>query len=583
MLESLDVRSVTAYRDRPFEWVEATVNFAVDPTDQANARIVDLDLAPRASDGQVRFASDVRLLRPTGGGNGRALVVIPNRGMLGGLPFSLDAAPVFGPAEDPDPGDGFLLEEGWTIAWCGWQWDVNRDNGWLGLDAPLANVDPGWMRVEFRPDIDQPEHRLSDSSPLFDFRDYPPADPHDVDAQLTVRTSPLGEKQPVPRGEWRFVDDSRVLLNGGFKAFHWYELVYRSAFAPVIGTGLLAVRDFSSWLQESTDRVFTFGISQSGRFLRQFLFDGLNVDEHGRQVFDGVFTHVASARRGEFNLRFGQPSLTHPLTPAYGPPYDSANLMSLQRSLGGVPRLFSTNSSWEYWRGDGALLHQDPDTGEDLPEDPDARTYLLNGSDHFGASDLKSLLPAANPIHYLDVSPVLRALFVQLDRWVCDGVDPPPSCVPRRSDGSAVTREKVLRVFHDVALPDPAYLPRTPAIDPVSSSWPLELGDPRTAQVSDVDDDGNEIAGIRLPAVAAPVAAFTGWNPRVSINGLPDVLYEFVGSLLPLQSGRRPPERPQYEKEALEAARRLVEARLLLDRDVQRTVAEAMRLYDKLG
>jgi hypothetical protein len=134
-----------------------------------------------------------------------------------------------------------------------------------------------------------------------------------------------------------------------------------------------------------------------------------------------------------------------------------------------------------------------------------------------------------------------------------------------------------------VALPDPAYLPRTPAIDPDSSSWPLELGEPRTALVSDVDDDGNEIAGIRLPVVGAPVAAFTGWNPRVSINGLPDVLYEFVGSLLPLQSGRKPPGRVQYEKEALEAARRLVEARLLLDRDVQRTVSEAMRLYDKLG
>jgi Alpha/beta hydrolase domain len=579
----MDVRSVRAYRDGPFEWVAATASFAVDPVDQANARIVDLDSAPRDIDGRVRFVSDIRLLRPTTGGNGRALVVIPNRGMLGGVPFSLDTVPVLGPTEDPDPGDRFLLDQGWTIAWCGWQWDVQRDKGWLGLDAPIAEVDPGWMRIEFRPDVDQPEHRLSDSSDLFRFRDYPPADPLDPEAQLTVRTSPLGKKRPLPRQEWRLVDDSRVVLNGGFKAFHWYELVYRSAYAPVIGTGLLAVRDFSSWLRESYDRVLSFGISQSGRFLRQFLFDGLNVDEEGHPVFDGVFTHIASARRGEFNLRFGQPSLTHPLTPGYGPPYDNASLLSRQRRIGGAPKLFSTNSSWEYWRGDGALLHQDPDTGADLPEDPDTRTYLLNGSDHFGASELKSLLPVANPTHYLDASPVLRALFIQLDRWICDGATPPPSCVPRRSDGSAVSRDQVLRAFHNVALPDPAHLPVTPAIDPTTSSWPLELGAPRVALVSDVDEDGNETAGIRLPAVAEPVASFTGWNPRVSVDGLPDVLYEFVGSRLPIQSGRTAPGRSQYEQAVLSAAQRLVEARFLLEPDVPRTVAEAMRIYDELA
>ena len=43
-----------------------------------------------------------------------------------------------------------------------------------------------------------------------------------------------------------------------------------------------------------------------------------------------------------------------------------------------------TNTSWEYWRGDGALVHIDPDTGADLPLDPDARAYLLAGTDHVG-------------------------------------------------------------------------------------------------------------------------------------------------------------------------------------------------------
>jgi hypothetical protein len=329
--------------------------------------------------------------------------------------------------------------------------------------------------------------------------------------------------------------------------------------------------------------MFAFGISQSGRFLRQFLFEGLNLDERKRRVFDGVFTHIAGARRGEFNCRYGQPSLTHPLTPAYGAPYDLAGLLVSQRMAGGVPKVFSTNSSWEYWRGDGALVHQHAETGDDLPEDPDARTFLLAGTDHFGATPLKDVLPVANPVHHIDVSPVLRALFVQLVQWVCEGITPAASCVPRRSEGSAVTREEVLAVFSDVALPDPAYLPMTPDIDPASSCWPLNLGAPKVALVSQVDANGNEVAGIALPAVAVPVAAYTGWNPRIHRAELPDVLYEFVGSLLPLQSAAGIPERDEYEESALHVARQLVEARFLLERDLQRCVSEAMRIYDELG
>jgi hypothetical protein len=582
VVTSLDIFNVVPYRDRPYEWVAATAAFSVDPSAQANMRITDLTLAPRGEDGRVRFESDVRLLRPTRQGNGKVLLVVPNRGMLGGIPFSLDAvAPAaFAPTEDPDPGDGFLLDRGWTIAWCGWQWDVLRQRGWLGLDPPFARVEPGWMRVEFRPDVELPHHRLSDSSPLFEFRDYPVADPNDPEASLTVRTSPLGDKRLLPRESWRFADEVTVVVDGGFQPFHWYELIYRTAVAPVIGAGLLAVRDLASWLRESYDWVFSFGVSQSGRFLRQFLLDGLNLDEDGRQVFDGVFTHITGARRGEFNSRYGQPALTHPLSPAYGPPYDQAGLLSRQRAAGGVPKVLSTNSSWEYWRGDGALLHQDADTGEDLPEDDDARTYLLSGSDHLGATPLKDAFPAANPVHHLDVAPLLRALFVSLEQWVCDGTEPPPSRVPRRAEACLVEREQVLELFGEVARPDPAYLPWTPEIDPDDWSWPLALGRPKVALVSDIDESGNEVAGIRLPAVAAPVAVYTGWNPRVGVDGLPDVLYEFVGSRLPLQHPAATPERSAYEDLARQVGHGLVASRFLLELDLERTIAEALRFYD---
>src|SRR5579862_1633655 len=275
MLEALDLRSAESYGGRPYEWVVGSARFAVRPDDPANARIVDLDAAPPDADGRVRFEADVRLLRPTGPGNGRALVVVPNRGMVGGLPFSVDAPPVLGSTAAPEPGDGFLLERGWTVAWCGWQWDVRREDGGLGLEAPYAAVEPGWMRIEFRPDADEGAHSLSDSTYLFRFAGYPTVDVDDPDASLTVRTAPLGEKRPVPRERWRFVDDMHVELDGGFLAFHYYELVYRTAKAPVTGAGLLAFRDFGASLRASHERVFATGRSQSGRFLRQLLFDGL--------------------------------------------------------------------------------------------------------------------------------------------------------------------------------------------------------------------------------------------------------------------------------------------------------------------
>ncbi len=580
MLESLQVRSAHPYGVRPYEWVVGVASFAVDPADPANASIVDLPLAPREEDGKVRFESDVRLLRPTGAGNGRALVTVPNRGMLGFLPLSVDGTFALDTHEPPEAGDSFLLDDGWTLAWCGWQWDVLRQHGGLGLDAPRAEVAPGWLRVEFRPDTAEADHALGDSSSFFRFASYPTADLHDPDAFLTIRTSPLGEKVTVPRDQWRFTDQTHFAVDGGFQPFHWYELVYRSTFAPVVGTGLLAIRDFAASLQDENDQVFAFGVSQSGRFLREFLFHGLNVDERGRQAFDGVFAHVASARRGEFNRRYGQPSLTHPLTPGYGPPYDNAGLLERQRASGGVPKLILTNGSWEYWRGDAALVHQHPRTGADLPEDPDVRAHLLAGTDHWGPSPIKAMLPVANPVHYLDATPILRALFVQLVEWVCDGVAPAPSCVPRLSDGTAVERTDVLTVFRGCALPDPAHLPWTPAIDPACASWPLELGEPMVALVSAVDASGNEVAGIRLPEVAVPVAAYTGWNPRVHVDGLPDVLHEMSGSRLPLPTAVTVPDRTTHERAARAAARGLVAARFLLERDIERTVEAATAAYD---
>ena len=317
----------------PYEWVSAVADFAVDPQAPPNHGIVDLDRAPRNADGLVEFEADLRVLRPTGTGNGRLLFVVANRGLLGGVPFSAGAPFAFGPSEQLDPGDAHLLKQGWTIAWCGWQWDVLRGPGAIGLTAPVADVEPGFLRVEWRPDADHPDHPLSDSALFFRFTDYPTADVNDPAAMLYVRTAPNDELTPIDRSQWSFTDEKTVALQGGFQAFHWYTLVYRSSACPVTGAGLLAIRDTVSHLraEHAFTHAFAYGVSQSGRLLRQFLYEGRNCDEHGRPVFDGVFAHIAGGRRGEFNHRYAQPSLTHVIGFSNLPPYDTTALLAPQR------------------------------------------------------------------------------------------------------------------------------------------------------------------------------------------------------------------------------------------------------------
>jgi hypothetical protein len=567
-VQSVNVNNVYPHSDSRYENVEATVTFAVNPDDLANQRIVDLDLAPRDEDGLVRYEADLRMLRPVGGGNGKLLFVVPNRGI---------------PTNAPWLKGGFLLDRGWTIASCGWQWDVQRGPAILGLTAPQADVAPGLMRLQWRSDAAKADHALSFSAPevesipgaetLFKFTDYPTIDVNDPEAVLTVRTAPDADPVTVPRETWRFTDETHVAVDGGFKPFHWYELAYRTSLAPVAGCGLLAIRDIVSHLRaDAIDHTFAYGVSQAGRLLRQFVSDGLNIDESGMKVFDGIFSDFASAARGEFNHRYAQPSAPGGSGRGTADPLGNADLLALQRELGGVPKMILTNSATEYWQGDGALVHVDPYTGKDLPEDADVRTYLLAGTDHFGSSKIKDALPAANPVHHLDVTPTSRALLVALENWVADGIEPPASQVPRTSDGTLVARKDVLSGFGFAKTPAPAWLPAA------------RRGESHVDLVSAVDEDGNEVAGIRLPAVAAPLAAYTGWNAREYVEDLPDVLYERIGSRLPFPPGRpsvseRYPTCDDYAAAVRTAAEALVAQRFLLTEEISSVVKKAVAEY----
>ena len=140
--------------------------------------------------------------------------------------------------------------------------------------------------------------------------------------QLSVRAGDAGIlKKVLPAFILHSVSylQSHAYLASGFQPGKVYQVIYTTTGAPVSGLGLLAIRDFGSFLRYGSsaegnpcagniEHAYVSGVSQSGRFLRLFLYAGINADEEGRTAFDGFIPHVAGGKRGEFNQRFAQPS-----------------------------------------------------------------------------------------------------------------------------------------------------------------------------------------------------------------------------------------------------------------------------------
>ena len=637
----------------PYERIDAVAHYAVDPAHPANAGIVDLDRAERAPDGKVHFSGDTTFLVPVDPArSNRALLLdVPNRGNRIAM-RSFNMAPFdLMPTDEITPGDGFLLERGWCIAWCGWQWDVPHPSVRLGLRAPAvprANRTPaGRMQLRIQPDRATDTFALTDQhvGAVGSHAPIPPDDPDDRDAVLWVREHLFDAPVRIPRDRWAFArgsgdrrrgdggaatpDIDSVRLAGGFEPGRIYDLVYTPAECPVVGAGLLSVRDLAAWARASgdaptagrVDHAIAQGVSQCGRFLRAFLHAGLNIDEAGHQVFDGISVHVAGGRRGAFNHRYGQPSVQP--TPSLGhrfpfadePQTDPrsgrrAGLLDRQRAAGGMPKIFYTDTSSEYWRGDAGLAHRDLQSGTDIEPPADVRRYLFASTQH-GPGALpftrQSMFGShgANRLNVVDYRPLFRAALENLRAWIADGIEPPESVFPRARDATAAPREEVLSALSRIP---GAVLPRA---DRLPSLAPMDLGehgddgipelparfiaDPYPTSVSTVDEFGNERGGLRMPDVEVPVATHTGFNPRHADTGGDGQILEYLGSTVPLArtaaareaaSDPRPSiaerygNRDAYLVEVRAAAQRLVEARYLLAGDVELCVALAGECYD---
>jgi len=570
----------------PYERIDAVAHYAVDPLAAPNAGIVDLAHAARDGDGRVCFSGDVVVLRPVTptGGNRVALIDIPNRGrrVMTGL---FNRAVLDVPPQRRIPaGDGFLMRQGFSLVWCGWQWDVPRDEDRMGLDAPLVLGDDGkptaaWMQLRIQLPDDASSVPLTDQhvGPIGNHEPILTVDADDAEARLYVRDGIHAEPSLVPRDRWRFAlasedevrrDPSHLWVDGGIRAGRIYDLVYRAATCRVTGAGLLAVRDLAAFVRSdradnplhgSVDRVLLTGVSQTSRLIRHLLYLGLDVDEGGGRAVDGVLGLVGGARRGEFNHRGAQPSVQP--TPSFGHRFPFADMAQddprtghrdglLERVAAAEdpPKLIFVDTSAEYWRGDASLASTDVVDGSDVDHPPFVRRYLYAAAQHSaGFAELSDLSPSgargANPLNMLDYTPLYRCALTNLVRWVQAGVSPPPSAVPRWSDRSAIHRDdalKQLSAIPSLVLPDPAELPVMRALDLGPDSergigrYPAQpFGEPYPSVVSALDVDGNETAGVRLPDVSVPVSTHLGFNPRHPDSGGAGQIIDYFGSSIP--------------------------------------------------
>jgi hypothetical protein len=559
-----------------YERILGKVYFSLPVDNPHNSAIVDLKNAVNLRNGEVEFSSDFIAIRPKqpDRGNGSLLLENPNRGhsriisLVDGGDWNIEH----------DAGDAWLLRNGFTIVSLGWQADAAGDDA-LHFHAPIAKENGRTITGLLRGDVMLPE--AAQEIPLGHLMrgnlggtEYPVSAPDDPRNTLTVRDSRNAPRTVILRSKWKFAhtidgkltpSNRHIYLDGGFQPGRLYEYVYVVSDPVVAGGGFAAVRDFASYAKHNPDaitpaqRVYGQGISQNGRFLRNFLYQGFNADEDGRIALDGVLAHVAGAGRGSFNYRFAQPSRdAQPTSSVFFPtdifpftdqpetdPVTHATAGLLDRARAGktVPRIFFSNTSYEYWGRAAALIHVSADGKHDASISDNVRIYHFTGLQHFsgpfppakGDGDLLGQQPQTPlPIRYF-----WRSMIANMDAWVRSGTPPPASSYPRLSDGSLVPLANYnFPRLPDVNTPHEANAGERLDFGPnwqrgILAVQPPRIGPAFPVLVPQVDADGNERDGIRLPEITVPLATVTGWNLRDPSIGAPTERVSFEGSWIP--------------------------------------------------
>ena len=608
----------------------------LDPADAQNAFIVNIDRAPRNARGMVEYSADFRILKPLdmARGNQTMLYDVVNRGSQRIFNLHRGFTGDYGsyPPNADRLGDGWLLEQGYTLVWSGWKGDAPPGGGRVTARVPMAKNADGsamrrWITTEVVPD--KPVRTASLA--------YPAAAAKMADAKLYRRATVHAPLELVARDSWLFskcegsatpvASAVDVCLPAGFSPTHIYSLVYEAQDPPVMGIGFAAIRDFISFLRyDTTDlnpivarrgsagrtpitSTIAFGQSQSGRFVRDFVYQGTNRDTAGRKVFDGVIAHTAGGRRTYTNFQFAEPgrwsrpvedhyflddqfpftydTLTDPLTGRID------GLLQRCRASSSCPRVMQWDSAGEPWIGRGSLVTTDPLGTRDVALPDSVRFYFFAATQHQNVPDdpapdsrwvceLRS-----NTNSYRETQ---RALLVAMQAWVAKGTLPPPSQYPKVSDGTLVPPlPQAAQGFP--AIPGVRYPGKVNDlfVNDQQSLPPRHTDAEYALLVPKVDRDGNDIAGIRSAMIQVPLGTYTGWSTRKA-GFIEGELCGQYGGFIPFAKtagGRGADPRPSLEERYGTHARyvdlvraataRLQEQRLLLPADAALLVREAAR------
>ncbi|MBI4907111.1 MAG: hypothetical protein HY820_26025 [Acidobacteria bacterium] len=568
-LVRLEVSSRGATNDGAYERVVGKAHFAVDPHHRLNRGIEDIALAPRNAAGQVEFSADFYMLRPRAGGRS-VLFEVSNRGGRGLMNTF---------------GQDFLLREGHTLVWLGWQHDVAKGEDALRLYAPVLPGVTGAVRAEFVPNTSTKKMPLAESGHV------PYAVSDDLSIRVTVRDTENGARRELT-GFRR--EGGSLIFDEPLTPGKVYDAVYTARDAVPLMLGLAGIRDLIAHLRDSdvVRSVMAFGNSQSAMLLRALLYHGFNEDEQGRRVFDGILGNIAGGRRSYLG-RFAQPSRTAaPLRALFyrtdefpfadgmltDPVTGSKDGVLTHLKASTLPKVMWTNSAYEYWGSAGSLLHTTLDGAKDVTPPPSTRIYMFAGGQHGPAAfppkrGNGANLPSPNNYRW-----ALRGLLHALRQWVEEGKAPPVSRYPRIADETLVSVPK-LRKPGGLLWPDH----QRPSYRIEGKQEPPRVGAKYGALVPQVDADGNDVAGLRMPEVAVPLGVYTGWNFRSAAIGQPGELLGGAGSFFPFSRDEviaRYGSREKYMARYEAAARELMRGRYLLSEDILELRKAAIARWD---
>ncbi len=599
-----------------YERITGIIYLEVDPNDPANKLIVDLKYAPKNELGMVEFSTEFELHKPvdTNRGNHRLMYFVNNRGnKMGEEHFNYQT------------GRNWLYSQGYSYLWCGWNCDVIEGDQSFNIYVPIAADKGEIITGKIYAEIISFANDVTFSQPIVwgGSLVYAPLNMDRSDAKLTMRQYRHDEPIEIPQTEWKFArfkngeiipDSGSIYIKEGFKPGWLYDLVYVGKNPKVTGLGLAAIRDVVSFFRyEKADEVgnknplasiieqtFAWGHSQSARLLNHFIYQNFNGDEKKQIVFDGIMLNCPGAGKGLFNSRFAQftrhgsqhednlfpidffPFATvkqdDPISGKMGDAFDEA------RKSGFMPKMMIINSSTDYWTRGASLLHTDVEGKTDIEIDDNVRIYSIAGYTHVDSR----------------IGIIGRALLTALDQWVSFGIEPPVSRIPKISDGTLVSLDKFKKNFPnipDIIMPESFYHPLRLDMGPrwetdgIADNVPPKIGKPYVCLVPQVDKDGNEIAGIKLPALQLSLATFVGWSMRSP--SFSNSLKRNTGSVFPMpvttEAQRkandprkaileRYPTREDYLAQITKSLLHLKSKRFLLDEDVTRLLMEFAQL-----